>query len=256
MSFSDKQTERIRYDQRALSYISTPSVSKLVLGSSSVPPLLRTPYIKYEQHLLNLLPSSGDLLELSAGMGEHTSPLISSGCNIIAADISSNSHPDLRSRFAAASSLKTVICDIEDLSYPDQSLDVLACAGGLSYGDNLLVLQEIYRVLTPGGYFICVDSLSHNPIYRANRLVRYLLGQRTLSTLKRMLTISLIKRYQSLFKDASCQYFGKFSWLMLPISILIGETTASKLSSFLDRVVTIEWLAFKFVLVARTGIYQ
>ena len=256
MSFSDKQIERTRYDKRALSYISTPSASKLFLDSSSVPPLLRSPYTKYEQHLLNLLPSSGDVLDLCAGMGDHTSPLIASGCNIITADISSNSLAALRSRFPAASSLKTVICDIEDLPFSDQSFDVVTCAGGLSYGDNLLVLQEIYRVLKPGGCFICVDTLNHNPIYRANRLVRYLRGQRTLSTLKRMPTISLIKSYQSLFAEVSCQYFGKFSWLMLPISILIGEATASKLSSFLDQVVTIEWLAFKFVLLARKGFCQ
>ena len=46
----------------------------------------------------------------------------------------------------------------------------------LSYGDNDLVLKNVYQKLKPGGYFVCVDSLDNNIIYRINRYLHYLRG--------------------------------------------------------------------------------
>jgi len=192
---SDKESELFRYEQRALSCDVSPPIPGVSSGYTSMPLYLRAQYIKYEQYLSNILSSSDDALELCAGMGENSGPLISSGCNIVATDISPRSLAVLRWGFPSAQSLKTIVCDIEDLPFPKHSFDVVACAGGLSYGDNQLVLQHIYRVLKPGGYFICVDSLNHSPIYRANRFFHYLRGKRTLSTLKRMTTTALIARY-------------------------------------------------------------
>jgi ubiquinone/menaquinone biosynthesis C-methylase UbiE len=36
-------------------------------------------------------------------------------------------------------------------------------AGSLSYGDNDIVMNEIYRVLKLQGVFIAIDSLNNNP---------------------------------------------------------------------------------------------
>ena len=36
-------------------------------------------------------------------------------------------------------------------------------------GEAKKVDSEIYRIIKPGGFFICGDSLNNNPIYRINR---------------------------------------------------------------------------------------
>ena len=57
---------------------------------------------------------------------------------------------------------------MESLPFKDKSFDIVACAGGLSYGDNKKVANEIYRVLKDNGSFICIDSLNENPFYKFN----------------------------------------------------------------------------------------
>jgi len=247
---SDKEIELFRYEQRALSCDVSHAIPGATPGDVSMPLYLRAPYIKYEQYLSNVLSSSDDALELCAGMGENSSSLITSGCSLVSTDISPHSLAVLRSRFPSAQNLTTIVCDIEDLPFTKHSFDVVACAGGLSYGDNQRVLQHIYRVLKPGGYFICVDSLNHNPIYRANRFFHYLRRKRTLSTLKRMPTTSLIRSYQRTFLTVSCEYFGSFTWLMPLVAHFLGDTIASNLSDFLDRIIVTKKHAFKFVLIA------
>ena len=55
---------------------------------------------------------------------------------------------------------------MEKLPFRDNSFDAICSAGSLSYGDNLIVMNEIYRLLKTGGSFIAVDSLNNNPIFR------------------------------------------------------------------------------------------
>ena len=65
--------------------------------------------------------------------------------------------------------------------------------------NNKLVLNEIHRVLKQNGIFICIDSLNENPIYKLNRYLHYLRGNRTKSTLKRMPDRKLLKDYERKF---------------------------------------------------------
>ena len=65
---------------------------------------------------------------------------------------------------------------MEDLPFSNNSFDVVASAGSLSYGSKKIVDKEILRILRPNGIFICVDSLNNNPIYRFNRFQNYLRG--------------------------------------------------------------------------------
>ena len=142
---------------------------------------------------------------------------------------------------------------MECLPFQDGQFDMVASAGSLSYGDNDLVMQEIYRVLKPGGCFVCVDSLNHNPIYRLNRWIHYLRGNRTKGTLVRMPTNSLFERYRKRFCEVDVHFFGGFSWL-LPIMILVvGRRRAARLLDQLDDLFSVKNSAFKFVLVARKG---
>jgi ubiquinone/menaquinone biosynthesis C-methylase UbiE len=53
---------------------------------------------------------------------------------------------------------------MEKLPFANQSFDIIVSAGSLSYGDNDIVMNEIYRVLKLQGVFIAIDSLNNNNI--------------------------------------------------------------------------------------------
>ena len=75
--------------------------------------------------------------------------------------------------------LQTVVADMEQLPFENESFNVVTCAGSLSYGDAEKVDSEIRRVIKPSGFFICVDSLNNNPVYRLNRFIHDLKKERT-----------------------------------------------------------------------------
>jgi ubiquinone/menaquinone biosynthesis C-methylase UbiE len=171
---TDKQIELDRYDVRARSTLSNAvgTLADVELGSASMPHYLRTPYVCYEMHAKSLITSQHKVLELGAGSGLHSWALVQSGAQVICTDISPNSLKVLAHQYASRGiAVETQVADIEKLPFPDDSFDVVASAGCLSYGQPALVDTEIRRVLRAGGMFICVDSLNHNPIYRLNRLL-------------------------------------------------------------------------------------
>jgi ubiquinone/menaquinone biosynthesis C-methylase UbiE len=173
---------------------------------------------------------------------------------VTASDISPKSLALLaRSVPAPAGNLSTTVADIEALPFGDAEFDVVASAGVLSYGDPGRVRDEIRRVLKPGGRFICVDSLNHNPIYRFNRWLHYVRGARSASTLRRMPSLRSIDDYRRSFGEAEVWYFGAAIFLVPLAARLGGELRAAKWSNAVDRAVRVKRSAFKFVMVATKG---
>lgn len=247
---NDKKTEYLRYDARAQSLLAA-GTSKVetvpVPGSLAVPPVYRAPYIYYEQCIQRYISKDHDVLELGSGIGLHTYALTQTGARVVASDISSHSLEVLSQRIGGVT---TQVADMESLPFEDNSFDVVNCAGSLSYGEPDLVDAEVRRVLRPGGIFICVDSLSHNPIYRFNRWFHYMRGARTKSTLLRMPTMERIQSISQGFKSAEVRFFGAVSYLMPALARIIGQGHAAEVSDAVDRLVHVRRAAFKFVLVA------
>jgi ubiquinone/menaquinone biosynthesis C-methylase UbiE len=131
------------------------------------------------------------VLEIGAGMGENTKFLLATEAKVCATDISEHSLSVIEKRFNN-DKLTTKVADMEKLPFAGQSFDIIVSAGSLSYGDNDKVLDEIYRVLKNKGAFIAIDSLNNNPIYRLNRYLHYLKGERSLSTIARMPDLKLL----------------------------------------------------------------
>jgi ubiquinone/menaquinone biosynthesis C-methylase UbiE len=246
----DKKTEYLRYDKRAQTLLAAGTSiveTAPVPGSLAVPPIYRAPYSYYEQCIRRYIRKDHDVLELCAGTGLHTYALAQTGALVVASDISSHSLEVLSQRIGG---VKTRVADMESLPFEGSSFDVVACAGSLSYGYPDLVDAEVRRVLRPGGIFICVDSLNQNPIYRFNRWVHYLRGDRTESTLFRMPTMERIQSISMGFKSAEVRYFGAVSYLMPVLARIIGQNHAAEVSDAVDRLVHVRRSAFKFVLVA------
>jgi len=251
---NDKKTEFLRYDGRAKSLLAvkTSAVEKSpALGSLTVPPIYRAPYTYYEQCIREHINQDHEVLELGAGTGLHTFALVQTGARVVASDISANSLEVLSRRFKRERErVKTQVADMESCPFDDNVFDVVTSAGSLSYGDPVLVNAEIRRVLKPGGLFICVDSLNHNPIYRLNRWIHYLRGDRTKNTILRMPTLERIEQLSKMFETSDVRYFGSVSYLMPFLALVFGQKRAAGISDRIDRLVRVRHSAFKFVLIA------
>jgi ubiquinone/menaquinone biosynthesis C-methylase UbiE len=253
MTEHDKLMEQKRYDARALKKMfSTELMSAYAIGSNTMPAYLRGPYIYYEQQITELILPSHQVLELGAGEGLHTLSLLQTKAQVIASDISLNCLSMLMQQSKNIScNLKLVVADMESLPFDNSSFDVIVCAGSLSYGEPNLVDKEIRRVLRPGGMLIFVDSLNYSPVYRMNRWLHYLRGNRSRSTLTRMPDLERIRSLEFGFSSVNVRYFGALSYLMPVISRFLGENIAEVASNWFDYWIGVKRSAFKFVLVAK-----
>ena len=190
-------------------------------------------------------------MELGAGTGLQSSAALQTGALVVASDISAHSLGVLKRRYRDAKNLDTVVADMERLPFAARTFDAVLSAGSLSYGDPALVDGEIHRVLRRGGTLICVDSLSHNPVYRLNRWLQYLRGKRTRSTLVRMPNQERIRALGERFAEVHVEYFGALSFAMPGVALVAGEERARLALDWTDRIIGTTRSAFKFVIVAR-----
>ena len=161
----DKEIEKIRYDTRATKAIFENTFASEG-GAYSVRAIHRSPYLHYVELMRRYLSHDSSVLELGAGAGLFTGEILKTGAKVLATDISKMSLELLSVNYSTFDRLSTEVADMEMLPYEDQVFDLVASSGSLSYGDNTVVMNEVFRVLKPGGIFLCVDSLNNNYIYR------------------------------------------------------------------------------------------
>lgn len=252
-----KYIERDRYDKRSIEKLNSNLIFQdLPNGPLIYPKPIRKPYEEYQNLARKTLKSFNQkhkILELCSGTGEFTSELINSKAKLYATDISKYSLAILSKRFSKSDNLYTKECDIEDIPFKEEYFDAVFCAGSLSYGDNKIVLDEIFRVLKKNGKFICIDSFNENPIYVLHRLLNILRGKRTLITLKRIPNFKLMKKYSRKFKKVKVSYFGKISWLYPFLIPLIGVKRFCKLSENIDSLNFFNYLSYKIIIEATKG---
>jgi hypothetical protein len=95
---------------------------------------------------------------------------------------------------------------------------------------------------------IVIDSLNNSPVYRLNRYIHYLKGNRSKGTLIRMPTISLIDKYSQKFGHVEVKFFGAITWMFPLLSKVLSEQVLTKLSNWIDASFNIQGSAFKFVM--------
>lgn len=240
----DKIIEVNRYDKRALKFLSKSEKQKKICLTLSAP-------YKYYFSLFKKLDKKSKILELGAGFGQNTFKLIKMNFNICATDISQKSVIVMKKRFKNYKNFSTKVVDMERLPFKKKSFDVVCSAGSLSYGNNQLVMNEVFRVLKKGGTAIFVDSLNHNLIYKFNRYIHYLKGKRSKNTLARMPDLTLIQKYLKKFGQGETKFFGSISWAIPFLRIILSEKIIFKFSNWLDNKLKIKKSAFKFVLILK-----
>tara|TARA_Y100000589_G_scaffold321244_1_gene352325 strand:+ start:3836 stop:4621 length:786 start_codon:yes stop_codon:yes gene_type:complete len=247
---SDLDIERERYSKRAEI---NEKDSKNFQVKKRENNLIDAPYIEiYFKSLFRNSKKNFKVLEICSGEGQCSEPILKYYKDITFTDISKNSLKIIKRNYSYSltESVSFIECNMELLPFENEIFDIVACAGGLSYGDNKLVLNEIHRVLKQNGTFLCIDSLNENPIYQLNRFIHYLKGNRTKSTLKRMPDRKLLYEYKCKFGIAKINYSGKLIWILHPLSKIIGYRKSKILSDFFDKYLP-EWMSFKFIMEAK-----
>jgi ubiquinone/menaquinone biosynthesis C-methylase UbiE len=239
---NDKHLEIKRYDKRSQQFLVEKTFSK------KIPKYLNIPY-KYYFKIFKKFNNKIKLLEIGAGIGTNTFKLIKMKFNVYATDLSPISVKVMKKRYSKYKNFSSKVADMEKLPFKNESFEVVCLAGSLSYGDNNKVMNEIYRVLKFGGWLILVDSLNNNPIYRFNRYINYILGNRSESTLKRMPNLNLIERYIKKFGYGKVKFFGSITWTFPLLKIVLSEKLITKFSNWVDQTLKVKKSAFKFVLI-------
>jgi ubiquinone/menaquinone biosynthesis C-methylase UbiE len=239
---NDKYIEIRRYNQRALQILNCKTIRK-----KRIKHYIKVPYQYYFSFIKKL--KKNKLLEIGAGTGENTFRLIKMKFDVCVTDISAKSVELMIQKYSKYKNFSSKVADMEKLPFKNESFDVICSAGSLSYGDNNRVMNEIYRVLKFGGKAVFVDTLNNNPIYRFNRYIHYIKGNRSLSTLKRMPNLNLIEKYIKKFGYGKVKFFGSITWAFPLLKIILSEKLITKISNWVDQTLKIKKSAFKFVLI-------
>lgn len=240
------EIERIRYNDSSLTYLLSPS-SLPNDGFKEFPNHHKPPFHRYYNEIARNLAGKIDILEIGAGTGQHTRPVVNTSTRVTAIDISENSLELLKTRFG--DQVETVNGNIESLPFADSSFDLVISCGSLSYGAQNLVDSEIKRVLRFGGSFIFLDSLNHNLVYKMNRYVHWVLRTRSLSTVRRIPKLKRIKSFGLAFKQTDIYYFGSYLWIYQIFSFFLGDRKALRINDFFESMFPSGKYAFKVVVV-------
>lgn len=248
LKVSSKAFERERYEEKARLEITAAEAGELPLAVDDQDAVFQPPYRAYEEALAARIAPDDVVLELGAGSGRHTVAATELAANVVAVDIADSALRVCRARTRGRA---WVLCgDIERLPCADNSVDVVVCAGSMSYGEPEVLDAEIVRVLRPGGALVVVDSLDHNPVYRFNRWFQFKRGVRTATTFNRIPTIGRIASLRKQFEYSEMECFGTYDFAYPVLRRFVGEARATHICSSADARFGANKYGFKFVLAA------
>jgi SAM-dependent methyltransferase len=121
------------------------------------------------RHLLMERCRDRTVLEYGCGEGESALELADHGAIVTGIDISSRRIEDARELAAGRQNVAFDVMNAEDLSFDDESFDLI-CGMSILHHLNLdVALAEIARTLKPGGEALFLEPLGHNPFVNLYR---------------------------------------------------------------------------------------
>ena len=111
------------------------------------------------------------LLDLGCGAGENSVYFAMKGANCVASDYSPGM-VDVALKLAEKNGVQVAgkVINAMDIDYPDNTFDIVYASNLLHHiPDPKITIQEIHRVLKPGGKMCFWDPLKHNPVINVYR---------------------------------------------------------------------------------------
>lgn len=176
------------------------------------------------------------VLDFGCGTGWLTINLLKKGAEVFSIDISSKSIEKTVERvleFGLCDTHQAAVMDCLSLDFADNTFDVVAGNGILHHLPDMdLAIQEIKRILKPGGYAVFYEPLGHNPLIN---LYRWLTPSSRTDD-EHPLKAKELKRMTRAFSQWEFCFFGLFDILSKICSIFKMPRLEQKLSAFLKKI--------------------
>ena len=181
--FSDKKTERQRYENQSSLFLNNSS-EKIGYGIESVSYYLRSPYSYYYKQINNNIKSNYKVLEIGSGIGTHTEELLKTKANVYCLDISPASLKVLKKKFTNFNNFQTIVGDIEKLPFNNEEFDAVSVdnSSQIDVADTIDVDGSLINDFVEHMYFVESSNyirLNNQPqtfIYDSNNKYCLLIG--------------------------------------------------------------------------------
>ncbi len=173
---------------------------------------------KYNREIMSL-PKTFSYLDLASGQAKYSEELILHFEKIIFSEISSSGLTFMRKKFKYKENILVKKLDIKKFNLK-QKVDLISMASSLSYVEINLFLSNIKSNLSEQGYFIFLDTLNNNLIYRIYRNILRIINPnyRSRKVLKQLVNNKTLEIIKLNFKEVKYHYYGNSIMLIFLIS--------------------------------------
>lgn len=192
---------------------------------------------KFFHDLLDRHCPGKKVLDYCCGLGQTSLELAKRGALVQGIDISDESVKTSAELLKSAGHEATSsfqVMDAEKMTFPDDTFDLIVCAGVLHHLDLRFAFPELARVLKPGGRIICVEALGYNPainLYR--KLTPHL---RTAWEVDHILTMRDLAGARQHFDKVQAHFFHFFTLAAIPFRNTALFEPALRAMELLDSV--------------------
>lgn len=218
-------------------------------------PFLLSSY-KFLKIILEDKGKSKKILDYGCGNGVHSIWLAEVASNLIGIDLSQNSLEIAKKRLenkGLEGKVNLLVMDCEELSFPNDSFDIIFDGGTFCSLDLKRAIAEISRVLTLDGSLIGIETLGHNPLTNFKRTLNKIFGKRTSWAASHIIKMQDLDEINKMFEKRELYFFHLTSWLAFPFLNLPGGKFLlrflEEIDSFLLRIDFLKKYAFKIVFV-------
>lgn len=131
----------------------------------------------FEQRIIPHFAVMNDALDLGTGNGHTTFTLTKHFKNVVSVDTDSEclERAVAKAQDQAVGNLRVLAMDAHNLDFPDEAFDVVTCRAAIHhFEDGVRVLEEVRRILRPGGFFVlmdfCFSDMSKGPLAVLSRI--------------------------------------------------------------------------------------
>ena len=197
------------------------------------------------------------VLDYGCGHGMHAILPAKLGAEVYGIDVSKESLKIARGRVeheGVSNRIKFLEMDGENMTFEDNSFDIIIDGGTFSSIDINKAFPELKRVLRPSGLLIGIETFGHNPFANLKRWFNKKSGFRTEWAVSHIFKNKDLKNAKNYFKIVEAKFFHLFSIFIFPFRKLPGGKQTFKIIDKIDSEIfmktpLIKKMAFKIVFV-------